>query len=391
MSRSYRAWAESCALVRAVVGGAVMLGGPEEVRVLLGHERLLGTARSFIRLRWLAAAVVLVLACGPAVSLGRVSGSGHGRAVATHVPLGSALAHAARSVAGGSRRSPARGRSAGGGVVGARLLASGSGEGSRGGSGPVRVLQRRLAELGFAPGPVDGRYGPLTEQAVMRLQAADGLRVDGIAGSETLAAVAARVVVLYPGAGYEPGGSGAVRVLQRRLAELGFAPGLVDGRYGPGTERAVGRLQAARGLRVDGIADASTLAGLGAQTRSRQRPGRRSRPVRVSLPSAHKPAGSAVRGEGVVHASGSAGVSVLGWLLVAAALVLGLVVIVVGRGMRRRGGGGWVRSPQPQAEQAVLANGARQTDPAAQDGHVVVAQGAAAAGSPPGCSRRRRN
>ena len=46
---------------------------------------------------------------------------------------------------------------------------------------------------GYAPGPIDGRYGPRTAQAVSRFQAAHGLVVDGIAGPFTLAALSERV------------------------------------------------------------------------------------------------------------------------------------------------------------------------------------------------------
>lgn len=53
------------------------------------------------------------------------------------------------------------------------------------GSNAVRGLQRRLGRDGYSPGPIDGRYGPLTTRAVRRFQAAHGLRVDGIAGSQT--------------------------------------------------------------------------------------------------------------------------------------------------------------------------------------------------------------
>ena len=113
------------------------------------------------------------------------------------------------------------------------------------------------------PGSIDGRYGPLTEQAVRSFQAARGLGVDGIAGSLTLAALSRPSVALYPGAGYAGGGSARVRVLQRRLAGAGFASGPIDGRYGPRTEQAVRSFQAARGLGVDGIAGAQILAHLG--------------------------------------------------------------------------------------------------------------------------------
>ena len=66
------------------------------------------------------------------------------------------------------------------------VLALGSGYSSRGGAAHVRTLQRRLARAGFAFGPIDGRYGPLTEQAVRSFQTAHGLEVDGIAGPLTL-------------------------------------------------------------------------------------------------------------------------------------------------------------------------------------------------------------
>jgi peptidoglycan hydrolase-like protein with peptidoglycan-binding domain len=82
------------------------------------------------------------------------------------------------------------------GIAGARTLAAlmgrnvalypGAGDGS-GGSRLVRQMQRRLARAGDPPGPIDGFYGPLTEQAVRRFQADRGLRVDGIAGPRTLA------------------------------------------------------------------------------------------------------------------------------------------------------------------------------------------------------------
>jgi murein L,D-transpeptidase YcbB/YkuD len=49
----------------------------------------------------------------------------------------------------------------------------------------VKALQRQLIALGFEPGPVDGRYGPHTTEAVKRFQHAYDLRVDGVADSLT--------------------------------------------------------------------------------------------------------------------------------------------------------------------------------------------------------------
>jgi peptidoglycan hydrolase-like protein with peptidoglycan-binding domain len=135
----------------------------------------------------------------------------------------------------------------------------------------VRVLQRRLTRAGDAPGPIDGRYGPLTERAVERFQAARGLAVDGIAGPRTWAALSTPGQELLPTAGYySPGGSDAVRALQRRLARAGDPPGPIDGRYGPRTEHAVRRFQAGHGLPVDGIARPRTLIDLEAPTAARR-------------------------------------------------------------------------------------------------------------------------
>ncbi len=53
----------------------------------------------------------------------------------------------------------------------------------------VKVLQRALASLGYAPGPIDGTYGPATKQAVTEFQSASGLTADGIVGPKTLAAL----------------------------------------------------------------------------------------------------------------------------------------------------------------------------------------------------------
>jgi LysM repeat protein len=48
----------------------------------------------------------------------------------------------------------------------------------------VAELQSKLATLGYDPGPVDGRFGTLTEEAVFQLQADYRLRQDGIAGPQ---------------------------------------------------------------------------------------------------------------------------------------------------------------------------------------------------------------
>ena len=340
---------QRCAAVTAAIGGADALGKPEDRRCL-GAERMLGTAAVFTRSRWLAPIVVLVFACGPAASIVQASPAGHPQRPASQVAQRSQRHQIDTGSAPGGSGLRGIGRLAGAGDVRARSLAPGDGEARPGGSAAVSALQRRLAGLGFAPGPIDGRYGPHTEQAVMRLQGAHGLPADGIAGPQTLAALAAPLVALYPGSGYEPGGSGPVKELQRRLAVLGFAPGPVDGRYGPHTEQAVMRFQASRGLRGDGIADSATLARLGespavpAQSRRLVRPSQVVRPTSQSASS--RSAGLPVRSGAVVRTRGSDGLSFV-WALLAAALVLGLLMAIALRKMRGRSVGRLTRPPRP--------------------------------------------
>ena len=110
-------------------------------------------------------------------------------------------------------------------------LDRGAGFGAKGESMRVQTLQRALRRLGWAPGPIDGLFGPRTESAVLAFQAATGLSTDGVAGRGTWRAV---------------GRSLEVRALQVRLRRAGLRPGPVDGLYGPRTAAAVTRRERAR-------------------------------------------------------------------------------------------------------------------------------------------------
>lgn len=57
---------------------------------------------------------------------------------------------------------------------------------------PVRVLQRYLLRSGYPPGPVDGVFGRQTDTGVRRFQGSAGLKVDGIVGRRTMAAIRGR-------------------------------------------------------------------------------------------------------------------------------------------------------------------------------------------------------
>src|SRR3954447_10688218 len=155
------------------------------------------------------------------------------------------------------------------------LITRGAGYDRPHGSGQVRALQRRLHAASVDPGPVDGRFGPLTESAVRRFQSARGLVVDGIVGPRTAPALRAPVPLARGAGGNAPHGSGRVRALQRKLRARGAHPGPVDGRYGPQTEAAVRRFQHARSLAADGIGGPRTARRLTHPTKPAPTPPRR--------------------------------------------------------------------------------------------------------------------
>ncbi len=264
MSGSTRSSLKGGASVSAGKMGAGESAGLKQ-QSSLGRGPLVGAVSPAQRLIKVLVACVLVFTLAPASALAGSADDQHTNSSTTKQKHQSARTQAAIEV-------PAFGSG--------YALSPGSGYVGHG-SAAVRGLQRRLVRAGEPPGPIDGRFGPRTEQAVVRLQATDGLQEDGIAGPRTLAALSSPSPGLYPGAGYADQGLQAVRVLQRELARAGDPPGPIDGRYGPRTEGAVTRFQAAHRLRADGIAGPRTLALLGAQRTPREvtRRGPSSRPA----------------------------------------------------------------------------------------------------------------
>ncbi|MBQ7866874.1 MAG: peptidoglycan-binding protein [Clostridia bacterium] len=133
----------------------------------------------------------------------------------------------------------------------------------------VKNLQRRLKELGYYSGGVDGQYGPGTQDAVIRFQTQHGLTADGIVGEGTRSAVyaqAAQTFIPTPAPTPTPGllkkgdDGESVKAMQQRLKELGYYNGSVDGDFGGGTEEAVRLFQSQNGLDVDGVAAKKTFS-----------------------------------------------------------------------------------------------------------------------------------
>lgn len=113
----------------------------------------------------------------------------------------------------------------------------------------VKQIQQRLKALGYYDGAIDGIYGPGTESAVKEFQRAEGLAVDGVLGPQTWTALFENE---------EKATGSRVKKIQRRLKELGYYEGAIDGIYGPSTEGAVKAFQREEGLAVDGIVGPNT-------------------------------------------------------------------------------------------------------------------------------------
>ena len=149
----------------------------------------------------------------------------------------------------------------------------------------VMLLQSALNSLGYACGKADGVFGSGTLAAVKAFQQAQGLTVDGKAGTRTLqrievllssgstaaptaAPTAVPTTAPTPSGGYliptrtlRSGYTGEdVRSVQLRLTELGYYTGTTTAVYDTTTMAAVRRFQLYNGLDADGLAGSKTFA-----------------------------------------------------------------------------------------------------------------------------------
>lgn len=145
-------------------------------------------------------------------------------------------------------------------------------------------LQTVLSGLGYYSNVIDGKYGPSTEAAVKKFQAAMGLTADGKAGSATQYQLLLLTGIQITDSAKPDSGSSApaepvakglfkgnyaklvygasssrVRVLQNALIALGFDVSKADGVFGTSTYKAVKEFQAVVGLEADGKAGPLTL------------------------------------------------------------------------------------------------------------------------------------
>lgn len=127
----------------------------------------------------------------------------------------------------------------------------------------VKTLQKRLKDLGYYTGSVDGNYGDGTKSAVIAFQQRNNLKADGKAGPATQRVLYGSKSDITYGSMRQGEESSAVKNLQYTLYELDYYDGAIDGKYGQTTADAVRAFQIQNKITpVDGVAGSKTLSKL---------------------------------------------------------------------------------------------------------------------------------
>jgi peptidoglycan hydrolase-like protein with peptidoglycan-binding domain len=129
----------------------------------------------------------------------------------------------------------------------------------------IRAVQRELATRGYDVGPADGKLNDKTRAAISAYEVSEGLPVTGQASDDLLRHIllgdsvrpAAATGSVDSASDSSPtkakaDGSNSVKVVQRVLADLGYAPGPVDGALGSSTRHALTAFQRDRKIRKTG-------------------------------------------------------------------------------------------------------------------------------------------
>ena len=152
----------------------------------------------------------------------------------------------------------------------------------------ARAVQKRLKDLGYYIGVLDGNFTAACVKVLKDFQTANGLEADGVAGKSTYAVLFSNtalrkgvtpspVPAVTPAPGQEESGipveasyetlrrgdnNSDVAMMQQALINLGYLSGEPDGNYGTQTQKAVKAFQKSNGLATDGTAGTQTLTKL---------------------------------------------------------------------------------------------------------------------------------
>ena len=248
-SQSTRSSSEANARLLQLGAGYAAAGGAQRVRALQRKLRALG---------W---------------QPGRLDGLFGPRTEAAVAGFQEAAGLAADGIVGPVTRK-ALNRAAGG------RLTRGVGYAQPAGSQRVKWLQRRLRRRGLNPGPIDGRYGPRTEAAVVRLQRRQALPAKGVVDPRTLRALVAApgrqgsggkadrrpdraqpprpTPIAVTGTDSDEDQAGWLVLTALIALALGAAAGLLAGRLRPASSQASG-VALARGVVAEGWARAASI------------------------------------------------------------------------------------------------------------------------------------
>lgn len=138
----------------------------------------------------------------------------------------------------------------------------------------IREVQQRLRQAGVYSGNVDGIWGADSRSSLRRYQETHKLQVTGELNQATAATLGLQMSDLVSGASPSPTGVVApaadstlrpevVRIIQGRLAQLGFYSGSVDGIWGPNMQNAIERFQQGRALQATGQLNPATITAMG--------------------------------------------------------------------------------------------------------------------------------
>jgi len=136
----------------------------------------------------------------------------------------------------------------------------------------IRAVQRELAARGYDVGPLDGTLSDKTRAAISTYQSARGLAVTGVPSDELLrqillgdsleSAAATGSLAASDSIETQAAESVTVKGVQQVLADLGYAPGPIDGAWGENTSRAIAAFQRDRNIAETGEITPDLLAEL---------------------------------------------------------------------------------------------------------------------------------
>ena len=134
----------------------------------------------------------------------------------------------------------------------------------------IRAIQRELSLRGYDVGAVDGQLSDKTRKAISDFQLREGLAVTGLPSDDVLRQIllgdtfgALEATSAVPAADSNASHTAehnTVLRVQQVLAELGYAPGIIDGAWGASTGEAIRAFQRDRNMIVSGTITPELLA-----------------------------------------------------------------------------------------------------------------------------------